>query len=773
MDSKEPPLPGFTPLEPIASTSASGRDNIEEIPPPAAIALEMRPGDAGLRQRRSRAPSYAESEYIEIVRRMRIRSHATALKLPRNALVPVALRPSGQGDSPDTYPPTFPYAASPASSDKGPPPNITNSWEFAGWGAMSYFELSHEEVAEATKEEEERKTRDGEGVLGAWLASGVAGVAVAGSPLYAFPALVGVASVYSPIALLVATMLLTCWQPIMKELAAALPISGANYAYLLNSSGSLLFALLSASLTILDDVATSVVAAATASSYVVDESHSSLGTAPLTIILLFGITAIGLVGVKGSASVTLATLSFHLLTFAILLIAAAVHWGQTGNAQLQSNWSAGQLGSASKIAKAIFQGICMAFLGVTGYETAPDYIAALRPQPHIYPAVLRSLQIIALLINAPLLLCTFAVLPSDTILSTTSVLSTLGNVSAGKWLGTLVTVDAVLILCATILAGLVAAIALLHRLSFDGSLPRVLLKPLPYSGVPWIATGLFAALCILVYASSGANLSVVSSMFAIVFLSVMLLYPLSLLLLTYNRPSLPRPLSPRTSFLLPLFTLFLALALIGGVISVDPRSVGYFAAYLAGIALLVCGCARRGTVLRVVWWVAERKMGWSGVAKWSVRMMERSKKGKEIVLFVKSDEINTLFQRILYVQRNEETSCVKLVHFYGPVGAGGGGVKANAGSTEDAVGQGGRPEGIEKIPSELEANFRILDEAFPSITVDLVFLQAPFSPPYIHAVARRLKLPVARCFMGSPSERWPREHSWGLRDVAGVRVIDG
>lgn len=67
--------------------------------------------------------------------------------------------------------------------------------------------------------------------------------------------------------------------------------------------------------------------------------------------------------------------------------------------------------------------------------------------------MLRSLQYIAIAINAPLLLCTFAVLPLERILSVSSVLSELGRTSAGKWLGIWVTVDAVVILLATILSG--------------------------------------------------------------------------------------------------------------------------------------------------------------------------------------------------------------------------------------------------------------------------------------------------------------------------------
>ncbi|BGP49658.1 hypothetical protein JCM10450v2_005561 [Rhodotorula kratochvilovae] len=748
---------------------------------------------SGVRRRRtSNPPSFAASEWIEITRRQRARTGSNALKLPRHLLPAASSRSSSPGAP--SYPPA-PHPALPspslsaedtdeptyAGSGKAPP-RLANEWEFSGWGSMSFLVLEDEEVERARREREEQMRRDGEGVLGAWLASGVAGVAVAGSPLYAFPALVGIASVYSPISLFVATLLLSFWRPIMTELASALPISGANYAYLLNTSASLPFALLAAALTLLDDVATSVVAAATASSYIADQAQGTVGTTWMTIVLLVAIAVIGLVGVRGTASVTLATLGFHLLTLAVLMLSAIVHWGQHGNETLRTNWRAGQVGSAGGIAKAVFQGV---------FETAPDYATSLRPAPHVYPAVLRSLQLIAIVINAPLLLCTFAVLPLNEILGVPSVLAALGRTSAGKWLDVWVTVDAVLILAATVLAGLVSAIALIHRLTLDGSLPRALLKPLPFSGAPAFVVVLFTAL------------------FAIVFLSIMALYPLSLLILLHNRPTLPRR-ARRTPFLLTLSTLLLALALIGGVISTDPSSLGYFAAYFAALGGALLLAARWGRWMRTVWWVAEHGLRWRAGAEWCVRVMRRAKEGREVVVFVKSDEINTLFQRILYVQRNETTARIKLVHFYGGSGttaaAGAASRAASAQSTpappdgdkeELALGaagvvpqlasgvaelgmdRGGKEgEGaaqavgaVDEIPSELEANFRLLDEAFPSITVDLVFLRAPFAPAYVHALAVRLSIPLARMFMGCPSERWAREHEFGVRELAGVRII--
>lgn len=79
----------------------------------------------------------------------------------------------------------------------------------------------------------------------------------------------------------------------------------------LNASTSVPLALFGAALTLLDDISTSVVAAATASVYITDQAHGVVGAGWMTIVLLSVVTAIGLIGIRGSAGVTLVTLAFH------------------------------------------------------------------------------------------------------------------------------------------------------------------------------------------------------------------------------------------------------------------------------------------------------------------------------------------------------------------------------------------------------------------------------------------------------------------------------
>ena len=74
---------------------------------------------------------------------------------------------------------------------------------------------------------------------------------------------------------------------------------------------------------------------------------------------------------------------------------------------------------------------------------------------------------------------------------------------------------------------------------------------------------------------------------------------------------------------------------------------------------------------------------------------------------------------------------------------------------------------IEDIPSEFESNYRLLDEIYPSVTIELVFVQGGFNPVNVVAISNKLGVPTSLCFIQCPGEAF----EWGLGDLRGVRVI--
>lgn len=129
-------------------------------------------------------------------------------------------------------------------------PNLHDAaWQFSGWGETRRVRLTADEVAAgAATIESERPI-----LLHAALTSAVAANDVFASALYAFPALAASSSVYSPLALSIATMLPFAFRPIMRELASALPLRGAAYAYLLNTASKTV-AIFAASCALMDFV---------------------------------------------------------------------------------------------------------------------------------------------------------------------------------------------------------------------------------------------------------------------------------------------------------------------------------------------------------------------------------------------------------------------------------------------------------------------------------------------------------------------------------------
>lgn len=135
--------------------------------------------------------------------------------------------------------------------------------------------------------------------------------------------------------------------------------------------------------------------AATAAAYVASQLTIPFDSAWLTVILLLGGGALGLLGVRTGAGVTTFLLAFHVRvisfdsrtistdsnsrskyektgTMLALFLAGIVSWSRNGNFILAQNWWEAQPTSqpSATILNQIFQGVCIGFLGVTGFESA-------------------------------------------------------------------------------------------------------------------------------------------------------------------------------------------------------------------------------------------------------------------------------------------------------------------------------------------------------------------------------------------------------------------
>lgn len=629
---------------------------------------------------------------------------------------------------------------------------IHRAWEFAGWGSISLLELPDSPTSNSNSADTaEAKQLQ----LGQLKASAIAGNAVTGSVFYALPAVVAVSSVLSPISILIACLLLYPFRPIICELASALSASNAgNYSYLSNISSKLI-AVLAAAITLLDAVATGAVSAGTASAYIAGEtaaSHTHIDARLIAVLLLVGLAALSLLGLRDSSTVALGMFLLHVATMGMLIVAGIVAWVRTGNGLLNDNWSLGmatiRAGGAGKgIARAIFDGVCVAFVGLTGVECSPSYINQVKPGE--FPKALRNLHLITILTEAPLMLLVLALVPMEGILGGSNVLALLGQVAGkGAWLKLFVVVDACLVLCGGIITGIVAFCGLVDALCCDRVVPQLLQRKLAKTGATYPSIALFLALTLVMSATCSFNLTTLSSVFSVSFLCVMTLFGISLLLLKYARPSLPRtPIANLTTVLLGICIGIVAMA---GNFALSPVIIVQTLVYFIAISAVLLALARRVDLARILVWLVEHQRA-SPLGRLPIRLEKhliswiRRERSHPVIYFAKSDDISMLANALYYIKQNEPTSKCKLVHCYGS---------------------------IDEIPEQLDETFQLVDEIFPTVTVDLVFVEASFTPTVVKMITERLDVPISRSFISCPSGRGKFIGSkYPLSEYGGLRII--
>lgn len=297
-------------------------------------------------------------------------------------------------------------------------------------------------------------------------------------------------------------------------------------------------------------------------------------------------------------------------------------------------------------------------------------------------------------------------------------------------------------LCGGVLTGILSACELFEKLTNDRVLPQVFIHPFPFTRSPYVSVLSFAVSSGVIYATTCASLVIMSKMFSLVWLSVMALFPISLLLLKFNRGRLPR--TPKTPVSVVILTLAVVPTVFAGNIAIDPITFGYFSVYFIAIVVLFSITQKKAHLLRCIYWTYDQYPmlhRWNATKLWASRLMNvmTRLRRKPVCILAKTDEISYLMRMILYVQKNEETSFLKIIHF---------------------------AEEEEGIPSELEANARILDEAFPEITIDLLIVHNAFDPSNVAALAHRLQIPPSLMFMTCPGSAF----SYSAADF-GTRII--
>ncbi|KAG0251380.1 hypothetical protein DFQ27_008785 [Actinomortierella ambigua] len=128
--------------------------------------------------------------------------------------------------------------------------------------------------------------------------------------------------------------------------------------------------------------------------------------------------------------------------------------------------------------------------------------------------------------------------------------------------------------------------------------------------------------------------------------------------------------------------------------------------------------------------------------KMLIRTMIKSLRNYPTIYFTKDDSLTRLHGAIRYIRRNENShkGNIRLVHVYSKV---------------------------TDIPERLEANHRFLDELYPKIQIDMIFIQGKFDPTTVEVISEQLQVPKSAMFLGCPGEKFP----YRIEEFGGARII--
>ena len=346
--------------------------------------------------------------------------------------------------------------------------------------------------------------KEHDGQLGELASTAICGNDITSSCLYVSALAIVYAGKLAPISLLMVAAVLFLFRRIYTEVVGALPLNGGAYNALLNTT-SKRAASVAACLTVLSYMATAVISALEGMHYV-QHLWSGLNVSYATVALLGFFMVLTIVGITESAVVAIAIFITHMITLTLLVLVGVIfvfvsvgdHEARgltmakqnfteplppapgTNNefADLRSDQDSE---GSSSIWLALFFGFSVSMLGISGFESSSNFVE--EQQTGVFPKTLRNMWYAVSVFNPLMALLALSVLSMVEVdRHQTALLAHMGQEVGsviggnGKWLSTLVSIDAALVLSGAVLTSFVGVTGLVHRMTLDRCLPQFLLK---------------------------------------------------------------------------------------------------------------------------------------------------------------------------------------------------------------------------------------------------------------------------------------------------------
>ena len=447
---------------------------------------------------------------------------------------------------------------------------------------------------------------------------------------------------------------------------------------------------------------------------------------------------------------------------------------------------------------ALFYGFSSAMLGVSGFETSSQFVE--EQAPGVFPKTLRNMWAGVIIFNPLLSLISFAALDVNDIMEhKDTVLARTAHVM-GHWiqtelhfpehfiigpiLSTIVSLDAFIVLAAALLTGYVGINGLIRRMSMDRCLPQFFLIQNPWTKTDsFILVGFFL-LCVSQVVILDSDVEALGGVYCYAFLSVMTIFAFGNILLKIKRPALPREVS--ASWLQSIVGLAaVVIALLGNVLG-KPELLTYFFVYFLIVGVLVLIMFQRVRIMRLVYKILKpkKKVASTGATD-SESDDEKSREDKPLisqapggmdteannqamlympppppkesrsciqalssalrsvqdvpfVFFCKHDDLHMLNKAMLYIQQNEQTNKIIVVH---------------CSNETDAA--------------SLTEHVKLMDLLYPKVKISLLHIESEFNAATVEWVSQALNVPINAMFISCPDENFAMKVS----QLRGMRII--
>lgn len=373
-----------------------------------------------------------------------------------------------------------------------------------------------------------------------WLiAAGVVGADIGTSVFYGTGILFPIVGYFAPLFVLTACLAMWIFKRTYEEGLAMSPYNGGAYSMILRSVGKQ-SAVFAGALTFVSYLATAAVSSLSGGFYLSSLFEGGLDQSTVVLISFIPVILFGLLNIKGIKEPAKIVTGVSIVHFGLLILISV--WGLGYILFHFSEIDFSKFGDFSSYPRALTgatlaYGFAAAFLGITGFESAAQIVETLEHPTLLTVRKLYKIVIIAVSVTAPVIsiMCLTILTPDEVQGNINYLLSGLANKIGGRFLLTIIVIDATLTLFAATNTAFIGFIGLATTMAKNGNLPQICLKRVTHiipqlEGYPFISFSLMAIVMSMSALVAG-EVEIAAKVYEVAFLGVMVSFALGVILM--------------------------------------------------------------------------------------------------------------------------------------------------------------------------------------------------------------------------------------------------